>query len=231
MSRDRMHRRRSRRGHPVAPCPVGASEKDGDGTLDFEPILGGIAPYLGQADLSLCNLETPLHPRAGPYQGYPMFTVPQEIVPALKAVGYDGCTTASNHSMDAGVKGVLRTLDALKAAGMVSTGSYRSAAEAKKPLITQVGGAKVAVIAGTYSLNGMSEDAPWRVDDMTRRLAAGTGQGSPGGRGRHRDGSAACRCRIHGQANRRAEEALSRAGRERGIRLYLLAPHALGASH
>lgn len=142
--------------------------KDGSGTFDFEPILGGIAPYLAQADLSLCNLETPLAPKGGPYQGYPMFTVPQEIVPALKAVGYDGCTTASNHSMDAGVKGVLRTLEALDAAGMVSTGSYRSAVEAKKPLITQVGSAKVAVIAGTYSLNGMSEDAPWRVDDIDK---------------------------------------------------------------
>lgn len=142
--------------------------KDGSGTFDFEPILGGIAPYLAQADLSLCNLETPLAPKGGPYQGYPMFTVPQEIVPALKAVGYDGCTTASNHSMDAGVKGVLRTLDALDAAGMVSTGSYRSALEAKKPLVIQVGGAKVAVIAGTYSLNGMSEDVPWRVDDIDK---------------------------------------------------------------
>lgn len=142
--------------------------KDGAGTMDFEPLLGGIAPFLAQADLSLCNLETPLAPPGGPYQGYPMFTVPQEILPALKSVGYDGCTTASNHTMDAGAKGVLRTLDALDAAGLLSTGSYRSAAEARKPFITPVGGAKVAVIAGTYSLNGMPEDAPWRVDDIDK---------------------------------------------------------------
>ncbi len=142
------------------------AKKDGKGKLDFEPLLGGIAPFLAEADLSLCNLETPLAPKGGPYQGYPMFTVPQEIVPALKAVGYDGCTTASNHSMDGGVPGVIRTLDALKDAGMVSTGSYRSAGDARKPLLTQAGGAKVAVIAGTYSLNGVAEDAPWRVDDI-----------------------------------------------------------------
>ncbi|MFF5790922.1 CapA family protein [Paeniglutamicibacter sp. NPDC012692] len=142
--------------------------RDGKGKLDFEPLLGGIAPFLAEADLSLCNLETPLAPKGGPYQGYPMFTVPQEIVPALKAVGYDGCTTASNHSMDGGVQGVIRTLDALKDAGMVSTGSYRSAGDAGKPLLTQVGGAKVAVIAGTYSLNGIAEDAPWRVDGIDK---------------------------------------------------------------
>lgn len=142
------------------------AKKDGKGQLDFEPLLGGIAPFLDEADLSLCNLETPLAPKGGPYRGYPMFAVPQEIVPALKAVGYDGCTTASNHSMDGGAEGVIRTLDALKDAGLVSTGSYRSPVDAGKPLLTQAGGAKVSVIAGTYSLNGVAEDAPWRVDDI-----------------------------------------------------------------
>ena len=129
-------------------------------------MLGGIAPFLAEADLSLCNLETPLAPKGGPYRGYPMFTVPQEIVPALKAVGYDGCTTASNHSMDGGVEGVIRTLDALKDAGHGFHRLLPERGDARKPLLTQAGGAKVAVIAGTYSLNGVAEDAPWRVDDI-----------------------------------------------------------------
>ncbi|GAA1863026.1 CapA family protein [Paeniglutamicibacter psychrophenolicus] len=144
------------------------AEQDGKGTYDFDPLLAGIAPYLDQSDLALCNLETPVAAPNGPYGGYPMFNVPSQIIPALKKVGYDGCTTASNHSMDAGVAGVKRTLDALEAAGMVSTGSYRSKAEAQSPLLVPVGSAKVAVIAGTYSLNGMKEDAPWRVDDIEK---------------------------------------------------------------
>ncbi|OIH84323.1 metallophosphatase [Arthrobacter sp. UCD-GKA] len=142
------------------------AERDGKGKYDFGPLLAGIAPYLDQSDLALCNLETPVAAPNGPFGGYPMFNVPPQIIPALKKVGYDGCTTASNHSMDAGVAGVERTLDALEAAGMVSTGSYRSKAEAQKPLLVPAGSAKVAVIAGTYSLNGMKEDAPWRVDDI-----------------------------------------------------------------
>lgn len=144
------------------------AEKDGDGKLDFEPILAGIAPYLAQSDLALCNLETPVAAAKGPFSGYPMFIVPPQIIPALKEVGYDGCTTASNHSMDAGVPGIKRTLDALDAAGLVSTGSYRSKAEAEKPLLTEVGNAKISVIAGTYSLNGVKEDTPWRVDDIDK---------------------------------------------------------------
>ncbi len=144
------------------------AEADGTGSMDFEPLLAGIAPYLDQSDLALCNLETPVAPEGGPYAGYPMFNVPPQIVPALEQTGYDGCTTASNHSMDGGVPGVKRTLDALDEAGMLHTGTYRSAVEAKKPLLAPVGSAKVAVIAGTYSLNGMKEDAPWRVDDIEK---------------------------------------------------------------
>jgi poly-gamma-glutamate capsule biosynthesis protein CapA/YwtB (metallophosphatase superfamily) len=142
------------------------AEKDGKGSMDFGPLLKGIAPYLADSDLALCNLETPVAAPSGPFKGYPMFSVPPEIIPALADVGYDGCTTASNHSMDAGVAGVKRTLDALETAGLVSTGSYRSAAEAAKPLVVEVGSARVAVIAGTFSLNGVAEDAPWRVDDI-----------------------------------------------------------------
>lgn len=144
------------------------AELDGKGKYDFDPLLAGIAPYLDQSDLALCNLETPVAAPNGPFGGYPMFNVPPQIIPALKKAGYDGCTTASNHSMDAGVAGVKRTLDALAAAGMVSTGSYRSKAEAQRPLLVPVGSAKVAVIAGTYSLNGMKEDVPWRVDDIEK---------------------------------------------------------------
>lgn len=144
------------------------AEADGKGSLDFGPLLAGIAPYLADSDLALCNLETPVAAPNGPFHGYPMFSVPPSIVPALKDVGYDGCTTASNHSMDAGVPGVKRTLDALKDAGMVSTGSYRNEADAAKPLVVEVGTAQVAVIAGTFSLNGVAEDAPWRVDDIAK---------------------------------------------------------------
>ncbi|MFL4475191.1 CapA family protein [Paeniglutamicibacter sp. MACA_103] len=144
------------------------AEKDGKGSMDFGPLLAGIEPYLADSDLALCNLETPVAAPGGPFKGYPMFSVPPAVIPALKDVGYDGCTTASNHSMDAGVPGVKRTLDALDAAGLVSTGSYRRAADSAKPLLVEVGTASVAVIAGTYSLNGVAEDASWRVDDIAR---------------------------------------------------------------
>ncbi len=132
--------------------------------LDFEPLLAGQRPYLAAADLAVCHLETPVSDPEGPYAGYPTFNVPPQILTAAREVGYDACTSASNHTLDAGPAGVLRTLAALDAAGLQHTGSYASAAAAQQPLILDSPDAKVAVIEATYALNGQTPDQPWRVD-------------------------------------------------------------------
>ncbi|WP_345151969.1 CapA family protein [Arthrobacter ginkgonis] len=149
------------------------AKRDGGGSYDFRPLLSGLRPFLVEAELAVCNLETPLAPQGGPYSGYPSFTVPPQIAPALKATGYDACTTASNHTVDAGTAGVERTLDTLDDAGLAHTGSYRSSAAAARPLIVDAGGARIAIVAATYGLNGLRADTAWRVDLIeTRRLVA-----------------------------------------------------------
>ncbi len=132
--------------------------------LDFEPLLAGQRPYLSAGTLGICHLETSVADPEGPFSGYPQFNVPPQIVLAAKEVGYDACTTASNHSMDWGPEGVERTLAALDAAGLGHTGSYASAADAEEALILDQPEAKVAVIEATYGLNGLVPDQPWRVD-------------------------------------------------------------------
>jgi poly-gamma-glutamate synthesis protein (capsule biosynthesis protein) len=86
------------------------------------------------------------------------------VLPALVDVGYDACTTASNHTIDEGYAGVKRTLDDLDAAGLRHTGSARSAAEAKRPvIITTANGVRVALLAYSFGFNGLSRPAgkPW----------------------------------------------------------------------
>ncbi|MHA7239993.1 CapA family protein [Arthrobacter sp. TMS1-12-1] len=136
----------------------------GSPPLDFEPLLEGQRPYLADATLGICHLETPVADADGPFSGYPQFNVPPQIVTAAKDVGYDACTTASNHSLDGSPEGVERTLAALDAAGLDHTGSYASAADAGEILILEGPEAKVAVIEATYGLNGLVQDRPWRVD-------------------------------------------------------------------
>lgn len=132
--------------------------------LDFTPLLEGQRRYIQASDLAICHQETPVAGPDGPFSAYPSFNVPPQIITASKAVGYQACTTASNHTIDRSTDGLLRTLDALDAAGLKHTGSYRTEAESQGILIMQTPAARIAIIQGTYGLNGLSPEYPWQVD-------------------------------------------------------------------
>ena len=73
-------------------------------------MFGSIRPQIAGADLALCHVETPLvH---GPPRGYPSFRTPAALARAIRATGWDACSTASNHTLDAGQCGVNTTLRA-----------------------------------------------------------------------------------------------------------------------
>lgn len=132
--------------------------------LDFTPLLEGQRRYIQASDLAICHQETPVAGPEGPFSAYPSFNVPPQIIAASKAVGYQACTTASNHTIDRSTDGLLRTLDALDAAGLKHTGSYRTEAESQGILILQTPAAKIAVIEAAYGLNGQYPEYPWQVD-------------------------------------------------------------------
>lgn len=132
--------------------------------LDFTPLLEGQRRYIQASDLAICHQETPVAGPEGPFSAYPSFNVPPQIITASKAVGYQACTTASNHTIDRSTDGLLRTLDALDAAGLKHTGSYRTEAESQGILILQTPAAKVAIVQATYGLNGLIPEYPWQVD-------------------------------------------------------------------
>lgn len=132
--------------------------------LDFGPLLEGQRKYIEQSDLAICHLETPVAGPTGPFSSYPSFNVPPQIITAAQQVGYQACTTASNHTVDRGTAGLVRTLDALDAAGLQHTGAYRTEADSQGVLILQTAAAKIAVISATYGLNGQLPEAAWQVD-------------------------------------------------------------------
>ncbi|MEU5779738.1 CapA family protein [Micromonospora lupini] len=146
------------------------------GGMDFAPMFAGVAPVVGGADLALCHLETPLADPAGPFAGYPSFNVPPQVLDGLRSTGFDGCSTASNHTLDQGADGVARTVRALDAAGLGHTGSARSAAEAARPRIYRVGEVRVAHLAYSLNFNGLSRPPgqPWLANliDPPKILAA-----------------------------------------------------------
>ena len=154
--------------------PVAAQAlADGRGRrYDFRPMFRSIRARIAGADLALCHVETPLVP--GPVQGYPSFRTPPALASSIKAVGWDACSTASNHSLDAGQYGIDTTLRALDRANVPHAGTARSAEEATRSTILDVNGTKVGFVSFTAVSNGQAVPHPWSVDmaDPKRILGA-----------------------------------------------------------
>ncbi|MEW2415839.1 CapA family protein [Streptomyces sp. NPDC046866] len=142
---------------------------------DFRKILAGVKPLVAAADLAICHHEIPYGRPGGPYTGYPAFKAPHQLADALKDAGYDSCSTGSNHTLDDGYDGLVRTLDHLDRVGLKHVGSARSADEAKAPAVLSAGGAKVAQLDYTYGTNGipLPSGKPWSVNliDQDRIIA------------------------------------------------------------
>lgn len=144
------------------------SANTGDG-WDFTQLWEPTTPWVQAADLALCHLEVPITDSREPI-GYPVFASPTSLADDLAEAGWDGCSTASNHSVDQGWTGIVDTLDALDAAGLGHVGTARTAQEAAAPQLYTLERAgrtvTVAQLSQTYSTNGLPipAEAPWSVD-------------------------------------------------------------------
>lgn len=126
-----------------------------NGGHDFGPMLEPIAPILTGADLAICHLEGTLARPGESFTGYPRFRAPTSLATDLAEAGFDGCSTASNHSLDHGESGVVATLDALEQAGLGHAGTARSAEEAGSLRRYDAGGIAVGHLSYSYGFNGL----------------------------------------------------------------------------
>jgi poly-gamma-glutamate synthesis protein (capsule biosynthesis protein) len=99
-----------------------------------------------------------------PPSGYPVFNTPPALATAIRQTGWRACSTASNHTLDQGQRGVDDTIGALNHAGVLHTGSFSSAAAQRKPLIMMVKGVRVAFLAYTGLTNGIPSPHKWSVN-------------------------------------------------------------------
>jgi poly-gamma-glutamate synthesis protein (capsule biosynthesis protein) len=123
------------------------------GTYDFSGYFPYVRPYIEAADLALVNLELTFG--GPPYNGYPLFSVPDEMATAVKEAGFDVAITANNHMLDTRQAGVIRTAQVARGAGLLVTGSSETPDE-RDWLVTEVKGVKVGVVAYTYETTGGS---------------------------------------------------------------------------
>lgn len=121
---------------------------------DFNNNFQFIQDYIHEADLALCNLETTFGGAEKGYSSFPMFNSPDSLAKALTAAGFDGASTANNHTLDTGVTGILRTLSILRENGIQTFGTRRDLDEDSFQIFERKG-VKIGLSAYTY------ETPPW----------------------------------------------------------------------
>jgi poly-gamma-glutamate capsule biosynthesis protein CapA/YwtB (metallophosphatase superfamily) len=134
--------------------------------FDFDSMLAAMKPVVQHADVAICHEEVPFASDDQHLSSYPVFAAPPEVAPWIASMGWDACTTDSNHSIDQGFDGLVRTADLLERAGVKHVGTFRTPAERRKPVIvTTPQGVRVGIVGGTYSLNGFTlpPDERWAV--------------------------------------------------------------------
>lgn len=141
-------------GDAMSHMPVTNDAWNGE-RYDYARIMAAAGPYVEAADYAVVNLETTLS-GGPPYSGYPAFNSPDDLAHDLKALGFDLCLTANNHSLDRGFSGLSRTLDVLDGAGLAHVGTSRTQEERDCGIVTaDVGGVSVAFLGYTYGTNGI----------------------------------------------------------------------------
>ncbi|WP_082104628.1 CapA family protein [Demequina soli] len=150
---------------PHTPVDDSASTAGG---YDFTALMTGVRPYIEGADVAICHMEVPVAPKGVAPSGYPIFSAPSALVRDLAAVGWDGCSTASNHSVDRGTAGVDATLAAFERNGLQHAGTARDADEAAQTAFYDVRAGdrtvRVAHVSFAYGTNGMPVAHPWEVN-------------------------------------------------------------------
>jgi hypothetical protein len=145
-----------------SPLWAQALANGGGSSYDFSPMLAPLRPYVEEADIALCHVETPLSEDEP--MTYPLFRAPAELATDVKRTGFDACDTASNHSLDQHQEGIDETVRILDRAGVPHTGSFASRAQSEQPLLLESGGVKIGFVAFTDYTNGIPLPHPWSVN-------------------------------------------------------------------
>ncbi len=146
-----------------------AEERHGDiaRPVSFEYIWGDFLQQLNvrSPHARLINLETAITASSTPVLKGINYRMHPANVPCLAAAGIGCCALANNHVMDWGVAGLLETLDTLKGAGIASAGAGRTATEAARPAILEIGRAQRLLV---FSLASPTSGTPlsWQATEM-----------------------------------------------------------------
>ena len=132
--------------------------KQADGSYDFKPMLQYVKPIVSKYDLAYYNQETVLGGTSMGLSSYPRFNSPQEVGDAFIDAGFNMVSLATNHTMDKGEAGVLKSVEYWKSHPEVAASGQWSSYEDRAQSVSkiyEVNNIKYAFISYTIWTNGL----------------------------------------------------------------------------
>ena len=147
----------------IMPKQLSAAFNPNNNAYDFSKSFTAVKGMFSSVDLMCGNYEGTMAGAKYPYsngktdsEGRIKFNAPDSLALDLKNAGFDVITTANNHAGDYGAEGIANTLDTIRAAGMLQTGTYKESSDRFVPVIAERNGIKVGILSATGVINGNS---------------------------------------------------------------------------
>lgn len=121
---------------------------------NFDYVFSGTKSLFSKSDYIVGNLETICaDEKYGFTQDIYSFNTPISFAKSIKEAGVDLVTTATNHSLDRGVPGLINSLESLERVGLKSIGTYKEESDRDKPFVEEIKGVKVGFVNYTFGTN------------------------------------------------------------------------------
>lgn len=120
---------------------------------DFLPIYEDVARYIKSADVAVINQESQIAGDAAKIGGYPRFNTPSQMGEDLISLGFDVITTANNHMLDNGTKGLKNSIAYWKDKPVLTVGSYKDKTDYDTVRVLEKNGVRFAFLAYTEMTN------------------------------------------------------------------------------
>ncbi len=121
----------------------------------FDPMFENVKSLLEKPDILTANQESMLGGTELGLSGYPMFNSPHQVANALVDSGVDIVSTANNHTLDKGEKGIQSEAAYLNSIGLPHVGSFLDKKDRQTLRILEKNGIKLAFLSYTYGTNGI----------------------------------------------------------------------------
>ncbi len=125
------------------------------GTYQFDPIFKNVKDMMEKPDLLTANQESTLGGTELGLSSYPLFNSPHDVANSLVNAGVDIVSTANNHSLDKGEKGIDSETAYFDSVGLPYVGTFRDTDDQQRLRILSKNGFNLAFLSYTYGTNGI----------------------------------------------------------------------------